>query len=177
METKGNYSGWERNTEGIKAAAQKKKEETFTRAEEAIKKLIKEKKPINFESVSQAADVTRAWLYRQPELRNQIETLRERQGVKQQLPVELKLSDASKQTLTFELRKQNKELKMENQKLKRELEGAYGQVLGLDDLQVENRNLKKQNQHLFDLLTQARAEIDNLKGYHIYHKSVEDPSC
>lgn len=161
--TKSEHQDWERNTSGIKAAAQKKREAAFAKAEEAIKKLVKEKKSINFESIAEAAGVTRAWLYRQPELRGRIETLREQQGTKPQLPVEMRASDASKQALIVELRKQNKELRSENQKLKRELENAYGQVLGLEDLIFQNRDLEKQSQRLMNLLTQARAEIDALK--------------
>ncbi len=163
METKGSYLNWERNTTGIKAAAQKKREAAFAKTEEAIKKLLKEKKPINFESVAQTAGVTRAWLYNQPELRSRIEALRSQQAQKKELPVEIKASDASKTALIAELRRQNKELRAKNQKLKRELELAYGQVLGLEDLQSHCRDLEKQNQHLTNLLTQARAEIDSLR--------------
>lgn len=161
---KSEHQDWERNTSGIKAAAQKKREAAFAKAEEAIRKLIKEKKPINFESVAEVAGVTRAWLYKQPELRSRIEMLREQQGTKQQLPPQLKASDASKATLLTEIRNQNKALRAENQKLKRELEEAYGQALGYEELQVRNRDLEKQNQHLFNLLTQARVEIEGLKN-------------
>ncbi|WP_009633819.1 DUF6262 family protein [Synechocystis sp. PCC 7509] len=155
--------GWERNTKGIKAAAQKKRQEAFAKTEEAIKKLLRLRQPINFEAVAVAANVTRAWLYRQPELRSRIEALREQQAPKKQLPEELRASDASKTTLITELRKQSKELRAENQKLKRELEDAYGQALGLEELRATNRNLEKQNQHLLNLLTQARAEAEALK--------------
>lgn len=160
--TKGTL-GWERNTSGIKAAAQKKRDAAFAKTEDAIKKLLKEKKAINFESVAGAASVTRAWLYKQPDLRARIETLREQQSPKKELPIEMRASDASKTALVAELRRQNKELRLENQKLKRELESAYGQVLGLEDLQVQSRDLEKHNQKLMGLLIQARAEIDALK--------------
>lgn len=163
METKGSYPNWERNTSGIKAAAQKKREAAFAKTEDAIKKLLKEKKPINFESVAQTAGVTRAWLYKQPELRSRIEALRIQQDPKKELPVEIKASDASKTALIAELRRQNKELRSENQKLKRELEQAYGQVLGLEDLESTNKDLEKQNRKLMTLLTQAREEIDSLR--------------
>ena len=94
---------------------------------------------------------------------------------RKELPTELRASDASKTALLAEMRKQNKELRAENQKLKRELEVAYGQVLKLDELQARNRDLEKQNQHLlFNLLTQARAEIDALKEQ---VRSFENISC
>lgn len=160
---KSEHQSWERNTSGIKAAAQRKREATFTKTEDAIKKLIKEKKAINFESVAEAAGVTRAWLYRQPDLRARIETLREQQSPSKELPIALRASDASKTALIAELRRQNKELRVENQKLKRELEDAYGQASGLADLQAQNKELEKHSQRLLNLLTQARAENDALK--------------
>lgn len=153
---------WERNTDGIKAAAQKKREQAFVRAEEAIKKLLREKQPINFESVAEAAVVTRAWLYRQPELRRRIEILREQQTPKKQLPPSLRASDASKNARITELMNQNKKLRAENYRLNKQLEDTYGQVLGLDELQARNQELEKQNHHLFNLLTQVRAENEEL---------------
>ncbi len=155
--------GWKRNTDGIKAAAQRKRQEAFSRAEEAIKKLLREKQSINFEAVAEAAGVTRAWLYKQPELRSRIETLRGQQSPKRELPIELKASDKSKDTLIMELKKQNRELRSKIQQLNREVEIVYGRALGIEDLQKKNTELEKQNHHLFNLLTQARAEIDALK--------------
>lgn len=175
MAEEGAYLGWDRNTEGIKAAAQKKRQEAFARTDEAIKKLLREKQPINFETVREAANVTRAWLYRQPELRSRIETLRAQQVPKGQLPPELRASDESKNTLIAELRKQNKELRLEIQKLKRELEDAYSQIWGLDELQTRSRELEKQNQYQFNLLIQARAEIDALKEENRHLKLKETP--
>lgn len=153
-------SGWQRNLDGIKGAAQKKRQEAFDKTEEAIKRLIREKRPINFESVAEAAGVTRAWLYKQPELRGRIETLRAQRSPKKQVPPEIRSSDASKTALIAELRQQNKQLRAQVQELKRELELAYGRAFGTDDLEAQNRELQKQNQHLFRLLTEARAEID-----------------
>jgi hypothetical protein len=52
--------GWkalDRNTDGLKAAAQKKRAEAIARTESAISQLIKDKKPINFEAVANAAGV------------------------------------------------------------------------------------------------------------------------
>jgi len=79
-------------------------------------------------------------------LRSRIETLREQQSPKRQLPPELRASDQSKNALIAELRKQNKELRLEIQSLKREIEEAYSQIWGMDELQTRNRKLEKQNQ-------------------------------
>ena len=163
MAEKTSYKGWKRNTEGIKAAAQKKRDEAFARAEAAIKQLLREKRPINFETIAEVAKVTRAWLYKQPELRSRIETLRGQQKPKKQVPLELRASDKSKDALITELRKQNKELRAKIQQLNNEIEIVHGRALGMEDSQGRLTELEKQNSHLFNLLTQARAEIDALK--------------
>jgi chromosome segregation ATPase len=163
MTKENSYTGWKRNTEGIKAAAQKKRNEAFDRAEAAIKQLLREKRPINFETIAEVAKVTRAWLYKQPELRSRIETLRAQQSPKRQLPPQLKASDKSKDTLITALKKQNKELRAKIQQLNKELEIVHGRAIGIDGLQERITELERQNRHLFNLLTQARAEIDGLR--------------
>ena len=62
----------QRNTDGIKLAALKKQELALAKANAAIDKLLSENRAVNFESVSQTAGVTWAWLYRS-ELRARIE--------------------------------------------------------------------------------------------------------
>lgn len=163
MSREGISLSWPRNTQGIKAAAQRKREAALAKTEAALKKLVKEKRFINFETVAETAGVTRAWLYKQPEIRNRIEVLRAQQHSKQALPPPLRATDESKAVLVAELRKQNKELRAKIQALKQELENAYGQALGFESLQSRNRELERQNQHLLNLLTQSRAEVETLK--------------
>jgi Family of unknown function (DUF6262) len=127
------HLGWVRNTSGIKLAADKKRQDAFERADKGIKQLIKDKRPINFESVAEVSNVTRAWLYKQPELRSRIESLREQQGTKQQLPPEQRASDKSKDAMIATLREQNKKLRAEILELKQQIEVAYGQILVAKD--------------------------------------------
>jgi exonuclease VII small subunit len=67
---------WQRNTAGLKAAAQRRAQATQQRAEQALKTLIKKGEPINFKTVAKAGSVSVAWLYRQPDIRAQIEHYR-----------------------------------------------------------------------------------------------------
>lgn len=157
--------GWERNTEGIKAAAQKKREAAFAKTEEAIKTLIREKKPVNFESVAEAAGVTRAWLYKQPEIRSRIEFLRQQQSPKKALPPALKASDASKDAVIKTLKQRIKKLEDENKELRRQVEVAYGlmQPEALESFDLEILELRKENQRLMNLLNLCRVEVETLK--------------
>ena len=68
---------WERNTTGIAAHAQKRKEQKRKGVEEAITTLLREQKPVNFNTVAKVATVSKAYLYSQPDLRERIEALRQ----------------------------------------------------------------------------------------------------
>src|SRR6266571_8204492 len=70
---------WERNTAGLVAHAHQRKEEKRKRVDEAIIHLLREQKAINFNSVAKAANVSKAYLYSQPELRDRIEVLRQQE--------------------------------------------------------------------------------------------------
>src|SRR6266853_1250543 len=51
---------WERNTTGIAAHAQKRKEQKRKSVEEAIAALLREQKPVNFHTVAKIAAVSKA---------------------------------------------------------------------------------------------------------------------
>ena len=68
---------WKRNTTGIAAHAQARREHKHKGVEEAIATLLREQKLINFNTVAKAAAVSKAYLYSQPDLRERIEALRQ----------------------------------------------------------------------------------------------------
>src|SRR5260370_31716451 len=70
---------WERNTTGLATYTQQRKEQKYQQAEAAISTLLREHKAVNFTSVAKAAQVTKAYLYSQPLLRDRIEALRQRE--------------------------------------------------------------------------------------------------
>ncbi|KYZ68313.1 DUF6262 family protein [Bacillus sp. GZT] len=57
----------------------KRKQETKIKVEEAIKRLTKNSKAINFNSVAKEAGVSKATLYNHPELKERIDFLRNQQ--------------------------------------------------------------------------------------------------
>ncbi len=75
---------WERNTAGMTAHAKSRKEQKRKGVEDAITTLLREQKPINFNTVAKVAAVSKAYLYSQPDLRERIEA-RRHQGVEQML--------------------------------------------------------------------------------------------
>ena len=61
----------------LREAAQARHEATLRRAEDTLRQLAKKGGPITFRRVAEEAGVSRAWLYRQDQLRREIDQLRD----------------------------------------------------------------------------------------------------
>jgi hypothetical protein len=108
----------------LEAAAQRERAATRQRATAALGELVDMGAEITFQSVARHAGVSRQWLYGQPDLRAQIERLRQRPrgGV----PVRERSSDASLRQRLRGLLDDNRTLRDEVHALNAELAGAYG---------------------------------------------------
>jgi hypothetical protein len=60
----------------LAAAAQRKRDRALERAHGALRDLDRRGETISFQSIARTAGVSRQWLYKQPELRAEIERLR-----------------------------------------------------------------------------------------------------
>ncbi len=117
------------NTEGIIKHAKLKTEKTIQKVEEAIKKMIKKQVKINFNSVSAESGVSKAFLYRNTELRDRIETLRKQQeGLPSIKQAKRNMSDASKDVIIASLRKRIKDLEKENKEIKEQMKIQFGKI-------------------------------------------------
>jgi len=121
---------WQRNTDGLRSHAQRKAAATEQRAEAAITLLIREQRPINFQTVAQTAGISTAWLYGNTALKERIMHLRAQQTPKAQvkIPPREQASSASKDAMIAALQKRVKEQAAEIQKLKQQVEVAYGLI-------------------------------------------------
>jgi hypothetical protein len=119
---------WERNTSGLRAHAQEKAVETARRAEEAIARLLKEQRPVNFKTVAETAGISTAWLYGNEALKQRIMHLRTepQPSVQVKIPKSVQASSASKEAMIAALRSRVKKLEEENRDLKRQVEVANG---------------------------------------------------
>jgi len=123
-----NKPNHKRETRGIKAHAKKKSEEAYMRVDSALRKMVLNKEPINFNTVMQKANVSKGFVYNNEEIRARIEKLRESQkGIKPK-QVKDKMTDNSKDILLAAKNKKIKELEAENKKLKEELEALRGKL-------------------------------------------------
>ena len=119
---------WTRNTDGLRSSAQRKAAATEQRAEAAIALLIKEQRPINFKTVAQTAGISTAWLYEHEAVKERIMHLRMQQMPKPQvkIPSREQMSSASQAALISALQKRVREQAAEIERLKRQVQVAYG---------------------------------------------------
>ena len=61
----------------LREAAQARHEATLCRATNALQRLARRGEPVTFRRLAETAGVSRSWLYRQPELREEISRLRD----------------------------------------------------------------------------------------------------
>jgi hypothetical protein len=114
------------NTDGIKEAAQKKRAKTIEKVLIAIKNMESESIPINFNSVSNFTKVTKAWLYKQEEIKELIKNAKGKTNnlLMQNQAVQIKSKDREISILI----KQNKLLRKQIEEIRQQLEVAYAEI-------------------------------------------------
>jgi hypothetical protein len=117
------------NTRHIIAAARQRHELTRAKAIQALRTLDAEGRPVTFEAVAQAADVSRSWLYAQPDIRAEIERLRaaHRRAPTTPVPARQRSSDASLLRRLEAATERIRQLSKENRKLREQLAHALGE--------------------------------------------------
>ena len=122
---------WERNTTGLALHAQNRKEQKRQAVEHAIATLLREQKPVNFNTVARTAAVSKAYLYSQPDLRERIDALREQELAQRLRPPAAQptgKTDAGKDLVILAKDRRIKELQAENRKLQQQLKVALGKA-------------------------------------------------
>ncbi|MFJ6414540.1 DUF6262 family protein [Terribacillus saccharophilus] len=109
--------------EQLRRLHEKRKQETKDKVEEAIKRLTKSARAINFNSVAKEAGVSKATLYNHPELKERIDFLRNQQQ-NAFLDSRIKRNESNQNAVIASLKrkiekleKKNKELEKENKQL------------------------------------------------------------
>jgi len=127
------------NPENLRRAASAKHDAARGRAEQGLRDVIKRGVPISFQAVAQAAGVSRAYLYRCPELRERILTLRAAQtvdrttGSRRTEPTPTATTDTSSviRTLTHQIAQERRLRRREVSELTQALAAAHGRILDL----------------------------------------------
>ncbi len=122
---------WKRNTAGITAHAQLRKQYKRKGVEDTIAMLLRDQRPVNFHTVAKTAQVSKAYLYSQQDLRERIEALRQQeveQVVRKRVTHSAGKTDASRDLVILAKDRRIKELEAENQKLQQQLKIALAQA-------------------------------------------------
>jgi hypothetical protein len=140
-----------RKIEALQEAAAQKAKEAEERVDKALEKMIKQGHKITFSTVAQTANVSTAYLYKQPDLRSRIETLRDQQKNQGKPKKPPAASDNSKTVIIQSLRAENKRLRGEIDELRKINESLTGRLYQAqssqnlaDRLRAENAELRKQ---------------------------------
>lgn len=108
---------------------EERRQKTYQRVDEAIKRLISTQEPINFNSVSKESGVSKATLYNHEKIRERIERLRTQQD-QSPTPKQIKRerTDETKDALIESLKSRIKRLEVENKQLKEQLKVIHAKM-------------------------------------------------
>lgn len=144
--------------ERLNAVAEQKKQDALDATEQAINRLLKEGKVISFNSVAREAEVSTAYLYKYPELKQRIMKLREEQkasGKKTVPPA----SDSSKNRIITHLRQRIQQLENEKSELRHANESLAGRVFELENYESLANRLRNEVDRLTDEVVQLRLAL------------------
>lgn len=155
-----------RKIEALQEAAASKAKASAERVEKALEKMLKQGQLINFKSVAHVANVSTAYLYKQPELRSRIEVLRDQQKNSSKLKQLPPASDNSKAVIIYNLRAENKKLRTEIVELRKINESLTGRLYQLQNtntlaerLRTENESLQQQLKKLQNSLAECESKL------------------
>jgi len=117
------------NSAHLSAAAQRRSQTTRQRATAALRRLDASGQPVSFDSLAREADVSRSWLYSQPDLRAEIQRLRGQLPThrRNRIPEHQRASDASLQRRLDVATERIRHLEGDNQRLRQALAEALGE--------------------------------------------------
>lgn len=115
------------NSAALAAAALHRSRDTRQRAIDALRQLDADGASLTFTSIARAADVSRSWLYRQPDLRGEIHRLRATGTVTTAVPsAQRATTDSTRRRLEAALDEVQR-LNIENRQLREQLAQRLGQ--------------------------------------------------
>lgn len=113
----------------LEALHAERKANTRSKVDEAIQRLIRANKSINFNSISQESGLTKATLYNNKYIRERIETLRHQQA---QVPtpsqVKREMDENNKDAIIASLKRKIKKLEEKNKQLKEQVKISYADI-------------------------------------------------
>lgn len=131
----------------LRTTQKQRQEDARNRVYKAIDRLQKLNAKINFHTIAREAQVSVSYLYKYPEIKQQIGELRSKQNSLPVSPV-AKANSTSHGKVVTRLQEKIKKLEAENKELKRKCEALAGQVYRSHHLQAQIERLQEQNENL-----------------------------
>ena len=131
----------------LRTTQKQRQEDARNRVYKAIERLQKLNAKINFHTIAREAQVSVSYLYKYPEIKQQIAELRSKQNSLPVKPV-AKPNSTSHGKVVTRLQEKIKKLEAENKELKRKCEALAGQVYRSHHLQAQIERLQEQNENL-----------------------------
>jgi Family of unknown function (DUF6262) len=121
---------WARNTSGLEASAKRRAESTRQRVDDAIATLLRNpSQRINFNTVAATAGVAKAYLYKEPALRDRIDLPRQQQDeARRRLAPATDRTEASTRVLIAAKDRRIRELETRVKQLEGELATCRGEL-------------------------------------------------
>lgn len=151
----------ERNAEGLRQKAQEKKQAAFERTNQAINRLVKSGKKINFHTVAEAAGVSVPYLYKQDAIKERIDYLRKQQSPIKGLPPKETVSDDSKKAMVVTLKKRVRDLSAETRGLREHIEVIQEIALQVSDFKQKIEILNRENLNLREQLNKCSCQSES----------------
>lgn len=118
------------NTAHLAIAARRRHELTRAKAIRALHELARAGTPVSFELVARTAGVSRSWLYSQPDIRTEIQQLRDatQRTSSPPVPAAQRASGTSLHRRLQAASERNRQLTEDNKRLRHQLAEALGQL-------------------------------------------------
>lgn len=150
------------NPDGLRSAAEQKKNEALERTDKAIAQMVKQGEKINFHTVAVAAGVSVAYLYKYDAIKQRIDQLRKQQSPIKGIVQKQGSSEASKAAIITTFKERIKKQELEIKGLREHIEVTQGIAMHVPELKQQIEILKAENSELRNWLDDYRKQKEVL---------------
>ena len=143
------------NPDGLRNAAEQKKNDALERTDKAISQMVKEGKKINFHTVAEAAGLSVAYLYKYDSIKQRIDQLRKQQSPIKGLVQKPGASEDSRTAIITTFKERIKKQELEIKGLRDHIEVTQGIAMQVPDLKHQIESLKSENLKLREQLNEC----------------------
>lgn len=148
------------NPDGLRSAAEQKKNDALERTDKAISQMVKEGKKINFHTVAVAAGVSVAYLYKYDAIKQRIDQLRKQQSPIKGLVQKQGASEDSKAAIITIFKERIKKQELEIKGLRDHIEVTQGIAMQVPNLKQQIESLKSENLKLREQLNECLVQSE-----------------